>query len=190
MSKTAPQTWFAVGCDADASPPLARLRNAQGPFGDVLFYRACSFVKLYAPAGFLENTWEDLAVFVRWPDNACDLMDLFRSCGIVDGPKDALWHWYETNGWIIRARAADAAKHRALRARQGQHAKAERARRAAKRAQVQRLDGRWVGRGSGTSRGTSADVTGTSPGRSASDGARSAGVAKTCAIQKPKKGTP
>lgn len=165
MSKTAPQTWFAVGCDADASPALARLRAMHGSDSDVYFYRAYSFAKLYAAQGNLENTWEDLAIFVRWPDSADELRVLFRASGVVTGAKDSLWHWYETNGWIIRARAADAAKHRALRARKAEHAKAERARRAAKRGGDPRLDGGLVGRESGTSPGTSADVTGTSPGR-------------------------
>jgi hypothetical protein len=169
VSRTAPQTWFAVGCDADNSPALARLRRDLGPLADAYFYRACSFAKLYAATGNLENTWEDLAVFVRWPDSAEDLRQAFHGAGIVEGPHESLWHWYETNGWIIRARAADAAKHRALRAAKAGHAKAERLRRAKVRAGKAILDGRSVGRDTGTSPGTSADVTGTSPGRAFSD---------------------
>ena len=163
MSREAPRRWFAIDCAADTSPPLFRLRSAAGPYADVLYYRAVAFCKLYADQGQLEKAWSDLSAFVRWPDSAEELRDLFRATGIATGPRDTLYLWYESNGWIIKAHAADAAKHREMRARNKVRAGRERARRAAMRAADPGLGGRLVGRLVG--RDVPPDKNGTSPGR-------------------------
>ena len=165
MSREAPRAWFAVDCAADQSPPLVRLRAAAGPQADIYYVRALAFCKLYAPAGDLETLWADLAAFVRWDGAPGELRDLFRAVGLALPPRDRLYLWYESNGWILRARAADAAKHRKLRAKADRHAKAERIRRARVHATDPRLDCRLVGRVTETSTGRHRDVTGTSPGR-------------------------
>ena len=111
MSRSAPQTWFAVPCQADASPPLARLRDAAGEYADVLYFRTLAFCKLYAPQGQMLNAWDDLRRFVRWPGETAELRDLFLACGIASGPSHEIYLWDASNGWLIRKYAADAKRH-------------------------------------------------------------------------------
>jgi hypothetical protein len=102
------RVWFAVDVSLDNSPPLASLRQFQGPTADVYFYRACAFCKLYARAGALRELWPAVAGFVRWPDSWEDLRDLWRRAGLVFGPEDELYQWMGTNGWMLAKQAAEA----------------------------------------------------------------------------------
>jgi hypothetical protein len=165
VSRATPRQWFAVDCQSHYSPPLARLRKDQGPLADVYFYRSYCFAKLHAPQGFLERAWPDLAVWINWPDSQEELETAFRTAGIVTGPRAKLYLWEETNGWIIRDRTVDAQRKRAERSAKANRAKAQQARRAAKRTKAPILDGRSVGRGFGLSAGQKPDVHRTSTGR-------------------------
>jgi hypothetical protein len=149
VSRESNRRWFAIDCSADSSPPLFRLRNQAGPLADVYYYRAVAFCKLYAPDGQLENSWPDLAAYLRWPDAPEELRDLCRACGVVSPPRDRLYLWFESNGWILRQKAADAAAHRQKRTDDKRRALAARKARALKRDPTAGLGCRSVGRSVG-----------------------------------------
>ena len=161
VSASRPLAWFAVDCMSHHAPALARLRLQAGSLADCYFYRAYAFAKLHAPQGFLETAWPDLAAWVLWPDSPEELRDLFRATGIVVAPRDRLYLWEETNGWIIRQRAADAQRKRAERMHAQRKAQAARARRTGLRTSSSLLGGGSVGRGTGQN----PDVLRTSVGR-------------------------
>jgi hypothetical protein len=118
------------------------MRSQAGALADVYFYRACAFAKLYAPAGSMETAWDDLAVWINWPDTPDDLRRMFRQSGAVSGPRDLLYLWDETNGWLIRKYARDAQRQANKRKAGKASARARRTRRA-----NPGLGGRSVGRG-------------------------------------------
>jgi hypothetical protein len=132
------RVWYAVDVSLDNSPPLASLRQFQGPTADVYFYRALAFCKLYARGGAIREMWPAVAGFVRWPDSWEDLRDLWRNAGLVFGPEDELFQWMGTNGWLI-AKGEAAAK----RSRQNRRA----ARIGAKRRRAARLQAKRTTKG-------------------------------------------
>lgn len=102
-----------------------------GPEGDVYFYRAVSFAKLYANHGCIEpqgspSLWRDLAAFVRWPDGVDTLRALFVSCGVVSGKTAEIYGWQETNGWILEKNEREAKRQADKRAAGRASAKARR----------------------------------------------------------------
>jgi hypothetical protein len=119
----------------------------QNDLADIYYLRALSFCKQFAQAGELENSWDDLRVFIRWPGELSELRDAFCECGIVDRQRRCLlYRWEESNGWIVRKYAQDAK--RQMDKRKAGRASA-RARRVRARAGAVNpgLGGRLVGRG-------------------------------------------